>query len=156
MTYQPDLETATPEEIALEGVSLIQVIETVIDSLDQSNSAMVSQNENKVGYVWKFKYGSVETFVQLTGTTDDDTFTVWANVLSLPVQNEAQLMRKLLEMNWLTTFEAQFAISDHQVAVISSRTVAELSPGEISRLITIVATIADDNDDALRSEFGAA
>ncbi|MHC5830160.1 MAG: YbjN domain-containing protein, partial [Nostoc sp.] len=33
---------------------------------------------------------------------------------------------------------------------------AELSPGEVSRLITIVATIADNNDEALQSEFGAA
>jgi hypothetical protein len=152
-TYQPDLETETPEEAAIAGVNLVEVIETVIDSLDQSDSAMVSHNEG--GTVWKFKYGSVETFVQLTGTSDDDTFSVWANVLSLPAKNEPQLMRKLLEMNWLSTFEAHFAIVSSQVAVVSSRTVAELSPGEVSRLITIVATIADDNDDTLRSEFGS-
>lgn len=156
MNYQPDLETTTPEENAAAGVNLIQVIETVIGSLDQSDSAMVSHHENEGGYVWKFKYGSVETFVQLTGTTDEDTFTVWASVLNFPVQNEAQLTRKLLEMNWMTTFESHFAIFNNQVAVVSSRTVAELSPGEISRIITIVATIADDNDESLRSEFGAA
>ena len=154
--YQLDLETPTSEEIATTGVNLIQVIETVINSLDQSDSAMVSQNENEVGYVWKFKYGSVETFVQLTGASDDDTFTVWAIVLNLPVQNEAQLTHRLLEMNWLTTFEAHFAIFNNQVAVVSTRTVAELSPGEVSRIITVVATIADDHDDGLRSEFGAA
>ncbi|MGG6270447.1 YbjN domain-containing protein [Leptolyngbya sp. AN03gr2] len=153
--YQPDLAPLTTVDQAA-GMNLIQVIETVIDSLDQSNSAMVSHNENENGYVWKFKYGSVETFVQLTGTTDEDTFSVWATVLDLPVQNEAQLSRKLLEMNWLTTFESHFAIFNNQVVVVSSRTVAELSPGEVSRLITVVATIADDNDDALRSEFGTA
>ncbi|GAP95005.1 YbjN domain-containing protein [Leptolyngbya sp. NIES-2104] len=153
--YQPDLDPLTTEDTSA-GMNLIQVIETVIDSLDQSSSAMVSHNENESGYVWKFKYGSVETFVQLTGTSDDDTFTVWATVLNLPVQNEAQLNRKLLEMNWLTTFESHFATFNNQVVVVSSRTVAELSPGEVSRLITIVATIADDNDDVLRSEFEAA
>lgn len=153
--YQPDLAPLTTEDTSA-GMNLIQVIETVIDSLDQSNSAMVSHNKNESGYVWKFKYGSVETFVQLTGTSDEDTFTVWATVLSLPVQNEAQLNRKLLEMNWLTTFESHFAIFNNQVVVVSSRTVAELSPGEVSRLMTIVATIADDHDDVLRSEFGAA
>lgn len=153
--YQPDLDPLTTEDKSV-GMDLIQVIETVIESLDQSNSAMVSHNDNESGYVWKFKYGSVETFVQLTGTTDEDTFTVWATVLNLPVQNEAQLNRKLLEMNWLNTFESHFAIFNNQVAVVSSRTIAELSPGEVSRLITIVATIADDNDDALQAEFGAA
>ncbi|MEQ8962718.1 MAG: YbjN domain-containing protein, partial [Coleofasciculus sp. C2-GNP5-27] len=90
-----------------------------------------------------------------TGSTDEDTFTVWSSVLNLPAEKEAELMRRLLEMNWSDTFEARFGIVDDQVVVLSSRTVAELSPGEISRAITIVATIADDNDEALQDEFGA-
>jgi hypothetical protein len=135
-------------------VNHVEIIETVISSLDQDDTAMVSQNEE--GHLWKFKYGSVEVFVQLTGSTDDDTFTVWSSVLQLPAKNEPQLMRKLLEMNWSDTFESYFAIVDNQVVVVSSRTVAELAPGEISRAITVVATIADDNDDALQAEFGNA
>ncbi len=135
-------------------VNHVEIIETVISSLDQDDTAMVSQNEE--GHLWKFKYGSVEVFVQLTCSTDDDTFTVWSSVLQLPAKNEPQLMRKLLEMNWSDTFESYFAIVDNQVVVVSSRTVAELAPGEISRAITVVATIADDNDDALQAEFGNA
>ncbi|MFM5892148.1 MAG: YbjN domain-containing protein, partial [Dolichospermum sp.] len=42
---------------------------------------------------------------------------------------------------------------DNQVVVISTRTLAELSPGEVSRIITIVASIADDHDEYLQSEF---
>lgn len=158
--YQPTLETSETrvplDSETTASTDLIQVIETVISSLDQSDSAMVSHTEGEVGYVWKFKYGSVETFVQLTGKTDDDTLTAWAGVLNLPVQNEPQLSRKLLEMNWLTTLEAHFAVFNNQVVVVSSRTIADVSPGEISRLITIVATIADERDDALRAEFGSA
>ncbi len=156
VNYQPSFESEpTPSaETLTSSVNLVEVIETVINSLDQSDSAMVSESDG--GYIWKFKYGSVEAFVQLTGTSDDDTFTVWAIVLPMPAQNEPQLMRKLLEMNWLTTFEAHFAIFNNQIAIVSTRTVAELSPGEISRIITVVATIADDNDDALQSEFGTA
>jgi hypothetical protein len=135
-------------------VNHVEIIETVISSLDQENTAMVSQNEE--GHLWKFQYGSVEVFVQLTGSTDEDTFMVWASVLKLPAKHEPELMRKLLEMNWADTFESCFAIVDNQVVVLSSRTVAELSPGEISRAITVVATIADDNDDALQAEFGVA
>ncbi len=134
--------------------SHIDVIQTVIASLEQDNSAMVSQTEKS--YLWKFKYGSVEVFVQLSGLTDEDTISVWSKVLNLPTQNDAGLMRKLLEMNWTNTFEACFGIDKEQVVVLSSRTLAELSPGEISRIITIVATIADDNDEALQAEFGAA
>ena len=155
VNYQPDLETAqslSGEDLGTSGMNIIEVIETVIDSLDQTDSAMVSETDG--GHVWKFKYGSVEVFVQLTGTTEEDTFTVWSTVMNLPAKNEPDLMRKLLEMNWMNTFEAHFGIFNNQITVLSSRTVAELSPGEISRLITIVATIADENDDALRAEFG--
>jgi hypothetical protein len=43
---------------------------------------------------------------------------------------------------------------NEQVVVISQRTVADLSPGEISRSITLVATVADNNDEMLRESFG--
>ncbi|WP_017654473.1 YbjN domain-containing protein [Fortiea contorta] len=154
-------EALTNDEVVNEliaettGMNHVEVIENVIDSLEQDDSAMVSHTPAGA-YLWKFKYGSVEVFVQLTGTSDEDTITVWSVVLKLPVKNEPKLLRYLLELNCSSTFEARFGIIDNQVVVISTRTLAELSPGEVSRLITIVATIADNNDEALQSEFGAA
>ena len=132
--------------------SYLEIIETVISSLQEDRSAMVSHVES--GYVWKFKYGSVEVFVQLAGTNEEDVLMIWAAVLKLPVKNEAQLLRKLMEMNWSGTFESRFAISGDQVVVCAQRILAGLSPAEVSRNITIVATIADENDEALQSEFG--
>jgi hypothetical protein len=136
------------------SINHLEVIENVIDSLEQDDSAMVSHTPEG-GYLWKFKYGSVEVFVQLNGTTDEDTITVWSTVLNLPAKDEPKLMRYLLELNCSSTFEARFGIIENRVVVISTRTLAELSPGEVSRLITIVATIADNNDEVLQSEFGA-
>lgn len=157
--YQTNPEIATQSlsntELIEEGkpsINHIELIQTVISSLQQDESAMVSQTQE--GYLWKFKYGSVEVFVQLTGASDDDTLTAWASVLRLPAKNETILMRQLLEKNWSGTFEACFGIFNEQIVVLSTRTLAELSPGEISRLITVVATIADENDEALQSEFG--
>ncbi|AFZ09545.1 hypothetical protein Osc7112_5307 [Oscillatoria nigro-viridis PCC 7112] len=164
-TSEPNLQTTSAESQSSESaiaseqvekataVTYAEEIETVIASMAVDQKVMVGQNEAG-GHLWKFKYGSVEVFVQLTGDTEDDSLTVWAFVLQLPAKNEAQLMRKLLEMNWLSTLESHFAIVDNQVAVISTRTIAEISAGEISRVITIVATIADDNDDILQGEFG--
>ncbi|MGI0494688.1 YbjN domain-containing protein [Alkalinema pantanalense CENA528] len=152
MSIDLELPNIGPEDVS-GSVNLIEAIETVIDSLDTTNSAMVSQGDN--GHLWKFQYGSVEVFVQLTGVSDDDVLTVWSRILSLPVANEAALTRKLLEMNWLSTFEARFAIADNQVIVMANRTVADISPGEISRAITVVAAIADDHDEALIAEFGS-
>ena len=141
-----------PNSTPATEINLIEAIETVIDSLDSHNSAMVS-HANK-GNLWKFQYGSVEVFVQLTGThQDDDVLTVWSKVLTLPVKNETALNRKLLELNWNTTFEARFAITEGSVMVMTTRSVADLSAAEISRAITIVAGIADEQDDPLQAEF---
>ncbi|MGL5080828.1 MAG: YbjN domain-containing protein [Microcoleaceae cyanobacterium] len=151
-TSQSNEETTT--EVLTDGhlITYPEEIETIIAGLAQDQKAMVGQSDE--GYLWKFNYGSAEVFVQLTGSTDDDCLTVWSSVLQLPAKNEDQLMRKLMEMNWLSTLESHFAITSDQVVVLSTRTLAEISPGEISRIITIVATIADDNDDALQAEFG--
>jgi hypothetical protein len=157
-SYQETLPNNTlVNDLNVEKASInhVEVIENVIDSLEQDDSAMVSHNPEG-NHLWKFKYGSVEVFVQLSGTTDEDTITVWSVVLKLPAKDESKLMRYLLELNCSSTFEARFGIIENQVVVISTRTLAELSPGEVSRLITIVATIADNNDEALQSEFGAA
>ena len=150
-----DMEPTISTEDLLDNTSSHQeVIETVIYSLDEDDTAMVNHSDE--ASLWKFQYGSVEVFVQLTGESDDDLLTVWATVLKLPVTDEPGLMRRILEMNWSGTFETCFSVHDNTVVVSSQRTVADMSPGEISRIITLVATIADDNDELLKEEFGAA
>jgi hypothetical protein len=152
--YQETLPSSELNEDTV-SVNHVEVIENVIESLEQDDSAMVSHNPED-GYLWKFKYGSVEVFIQLTGESDEDTITVWSAVLNLPAKDELKLMRHLLEMNCSSTLEARFGIIENRVVVISTRTLEDLSPAEVSRLVTIVATIADDNDEVLQSQFGAA
>lgn len=134
--------------------SHIDVIETVIASLDQGKNAMVSRNDD--GYLWKFSYGSVDVYVQLTGVYDEDSLTVWSPILKLPVVDQTLLMQELLAMNCGETLEACFGVSDQDVLILASRILADINPGEISRLMTIVATIADDMDDVLRAKYPAA
>jgi hypothetical protein len=148
----PYMSEATEAE--LDSASYIDTIEAVITSLDQGDGAKVSHSEE--GHIWTFKYGSVDVFVQLTGENEFDTLTIWSPVLMLPAKNEPKLMRHLLEMNCGDTFEASFGISGDQVLVIASRIMQDISPAEISRLMTIVASIADETDDPLQEEFGMA
>lgn len=136
-----------------DATSLHDLIETVISSLEQNDSAMVNHSDH--GTLWKFEYGSVAVFVQLTGEGADDLLTVWSPVLTLPAKDELGLMKKLMAMNWSETFETCFGLCDQQVVVLSQRTVLDLSAEEVSRAITLVATIADDNDELLQAEFGA-
>ncbi len=151
--------TVSNEELTNEGVEdttanhLVEVIETVINSLDSDDTAMVSRGD--AGHLWKFKYGSVEVFVQLTGLSEEDMLTVWAAVLKLPAKDEPKLMRQLLEQNWTSTMEARYSVLNNEVIVVAHRSLADLSASEISRAITIVATIADENDELLQQEFGA-
>ena len=152
----PMLQTISSDESTSQvenaSGSLVEVIETVIDSLDSDQTAMVNRSEE--GHLWKFKYGTVEVFVQLTGLLEDDTLTVWAAVLKLPAKDEPKLMRQLLEKNWSDTLEARFGIMNNEVVVVTNRSIADLSPSELSRAITIVATIADESDEPLIAEFG--
>lgn len=150
--YEFDLNPSTDSSTTDAAANYVEIIETVISSLQEDQSAMVSRTDS--AYLWKFKYGSVEVFVQLPGLSDEDELAVWATVLKLPAKNEAQLFQKLMALNWTDTLEARFAIADNQVVVCAKRALAGLSPAEVSRNITIVATIADDNDDALQAEFG--
>ncbi|NJP09900.1 MAG: YbjN domain-containing protein [Leptolyngbyaceae cyanobacterium RU_5_1] len=154
MVLQPISNDELADQVVDEETAnnLVGVIETVIDSLDSDNTAMVNRSETR--HLWKFKYGTVEVFVQLTGLTEEDTLTVWSMVLKLPAKDEPTLMRQLLERNWANTLEARFGIFDDQVVVVTARALADLSPGEISRAITIVATIADESDEPLQQEFG--
>ena len=156
-SYQADSESdefMTDVMAEKEIINHVEVIENVIDTLDENDSAMVN-HPSEGAYLWKFKYGSVEVFVQLTGTSDQDTITIWSSVLKLPAKDEPTMMRQLLQMNCSSTLEARFGIVENQVVVISTRILEDLSPAEASRLITIVATIADDNDEDLQSKFGA-
>ena len=155
-SYQTDSESDEMNDLMTETETInhVEVIENVIDTLEENDSAMVS-HPNDGTYLWKFKYGSVEVFVRLTGTTDEDTITIWSSVLKLPAKDEPKMMRHILQMNCSGTLEARFGIIENQVVVITTRTLEDLSAAEVSRLITIVATIADDNDEDLQSKFGA-
>lgn len=141
-----------PTADAMDNASYVDTIEAVISSLDQGDGPMISKAD--AGYLWTFKYGSVSVYVQLTGETASDTLTVWSPVLTLPAKDEPALMKTLLEKNCNETLEARFGLSGDQILVISSRILQDISAAEISRLMTIVATIADDSDEALQAQYG--
>jgi hypothetical protein len=128
---------------------IVETIQTVIAGMDADNSAL----ENQTKDTWKFQYGTVEVVVNITGITPTDTFTVFSTVLVAPFKDEAKMTRWLLEKNAADTFESRYAIQNDQVLVLSSRSVEDLSPAEISRIITIVAAIADANDEFLIENF---
>ncbi|MDX2273505.1 MAG: YbjN domain-containing protein [Cyanobacteriota bacterium] len=139
-----DLETTLAESSRYSGM-----IANVVSSLMED----VAYENREVGHTWKFRYGSVEVFVHLSGESPDDTLTVWSPVLKFPVKDEAKLFRLLLEKNWSDSLEARFCIWQEEVVVNYFRALDGISPAEISRGITIVASLADEYDESLQQEF---
>lgn len=128
-----------------------EVVATVISALKAEDEAAYEAQAN--GHTWKFDYGTVTVFVHLTGEAEDDTLTIWSVVLPLPVAEEAKLTRELLTTHWDRTLEARFAIWNDQVVLHTTRQLAGITPGEISHLITLVATLADEYDEPLQTEY---
>jgi len=152
MIQEVDVAIAASSDELSPSPNFSETIQTVIAGMDSEKTAVVNQTND----TWKFKYGTVEVVVNITGDRPTDTFTVLSTVLSFPVKDEARLMKLLLEKNASETFESHFAIQNDQVIIIASRSVEDLSAAEISRLITIVSAIADTNDETLIAEFKAA
>jgi Tir chaperone protein (CesT) family len=66
------------------------------------------------------------------------------------------LYRRLLELSFLTTSDAAFALDEHknEVVVRSLRRLSGLDYEEFEDLLDTVARVADDWDDTLRAEYG--
>ena len=73
-----------------------------------------------------------------------------------PVALEA-LYRRLLELSFLTTSDAAFAVDgDHdEIVVRALRRLSGLDYEEFEDLLETVGKVADDWDDTLKAEFGA-
>jgi hypothetical protein len=79
-----------------------------------------------------------------------------APVMPVPVTGREALYRRLLDLSFLTTSDAAFAIDSHrdEVVVRSLRRLSGLDYEEFEDLLETVGKVADDWDDTLRAEFG--
>jgi hypothetical protein len=79
-----------------------------------------------------------------------------APVMQVPIVGKETLYRKLLDLSFLTTSDAAFAIDAQrdEVVVRSLRRLSGLDYEEFEDLLETVGKVADEWDDALRAEFG--
>ncbi len=79
-----------------------------------------------------------------------------APVMSVPITGRETFYRRLLELSFLTTSDAAFAIDGQrdEVVVRALRRLSGLDYEEFEDLLDTVGKVADDWDDTLRSEFG--
>ena len=80
-----------------------------------------------------------------------------APLMKVPERNRMELFRKLLELSFLATSDAAFAI-DKKTEVVYLRIFRRLEGldfDEFEDLLHTIASVADEWDDKLRDQFGA-
>lgn len=86
---------------------------------------------------------------------DKGTLTLLAPIMPVPKQGREALYRRLLELSFLATSDAAFAIDAvrEEIVVRALRRLSGLDYEEFEDLLDTVASVADMWDDRLRSEF---
>ena len=80
-----------------------------------------------------------------------------APIMRVPERNTEAFYRRLLELSFLATSDAAFAI-DKQTDMVYLRSLRRLEGieyEELEDLLHTIATVADEWDDKLRAQFGA-
>lgn len=87
---------------------------------------------------------------------DHGLLLIMAPVMMVPKFGREALYRRLLELSFLTTSDASFAIdaAKDEVFVRSLRRLSGLDYEEFEDLLDTVSRVADDWDDVLKREFG--
>ncbi len=115
---------------------------TKVDTLDDA------------GYT-QFKKGSASVGVNVV--EDHGVLLILAPVIPIPEHNREKLYRRLLELSYITTSDAAFAIDaeKEEVYVRCLRRLSGLDYEEFEDLVDTVGKVADEWDDVLKKEFSA-
>jgi hypothetical protein len=111
-----------------------------LDSLDTAGYTLVKKGSASVG---------------INVLEDHGVLLFVAPVMAIPHAGKETFYRRLLELSFLTTSDAAFAIDAHrdEVVVRALRRLSGLDYEEFEDLLDTVGKVADDWDDTLRAEF---
>jgi hypothetical protein len=112
-----------------------------LDALDASGYTLVRKGSASVG---------------INVLEDHGVILFVAPVIQVPIVGKETLYRKLLELSFLTTSDAAFAVDAQrdEIVVRALRRLSGLDYEEFEDLLETVGKVADEWDDTLRAEFG--
>jgi hypothetical protein len=112
-----------------------------LDPLDASGYTLVRKGSASVG---------------INVLEDHGVILFVAPVMQVPITGKETLFRKLLELSFVATSDAAFAVDAQrdEVVVRSLRRLSGLDYEEFEDLLETVGKVADEWDDVLRAEFG--
>lgn len=113
---------------------------TTLDPLDESNYTQVRKGSASVG---------------INVLEDHGVLLFVAPVMSVPKSGREAFYRRILELSFLTTSDAAFAIDAQrdEVFVRALRRLSGLDYEEFEDLLDTVGKVADEWDDVLKKEF---
>jgi hypothetical protein len=94
--------------------------------------------------------------VRLNVLEEHGVLLLLAPIMRVPARDEAACYRRLLELSFLATSDAAFAIDrkTDQVYLRILRRLEGLDYEELEDLLHTIASVADEWDDKLRAQFG--
>lgn len=119
---------------------------------ERSSTTLEPLDEN--GYTFARK-GSASVAVNVL--EDHGVLLLLSRVMAVPTDGREAFYRRLLELSFLTTADASFAIdaTKDEVFVRALRRLSGLDYEEFEDLLETVGRVADEWDDALKREFRA-
>ena len=111
-----------------------------LDALDASGYTLIRKGSASVG---------------INVLEDHGVLLFVAPVMAVPITGRETLYRKLLELSFLSTSDAAFAIDAHRDEIVcrALRRLSGLDYEEFEDLLETVGKVADEWDDALKAEF---
>ena len=101
----------------------------------------------------RVKRGSATVGINVMSEADVLIFV--ARIMKTPIERTEECYRRLLELNYTATSEAAFAVekSTDTICLRAQRTISGLDYDEFEEMLSTIATVADEWDDHLISEF---
>lgn len=119
----------------------------------RNKEGRVTPSLDETGYA-QLQRGSATIGVNVL--EDQGVLMVFAPVMPVPATAREVFFRRLLELSFVATSDAAFAINAHQdeVVVRSLRRLSALDYEEFEDIVTTVGAVADHWDDVLIKQFG--
>ena len=113
----------------------------IVPTLDETGYAQVQRGSATIG---------------VNVLTEQGVLMVFSPIMAIPVTGREMFYRRLLELSFVTTSDAAFAINERQneVVVRCLRRLSALDYEEFEDILATVGEVADQWDDALIREFG--
>lgn len=132
------------------------LIEEILEDLGVDPAQTRQHAEDaQVLHSWSLSFGSANIFMDLLVDDGEGFLRLDSPILMMPRDGREEFLSWMLQLNH-NLAEAAFSLQGEEVHLVSTRPLEGLDAEEARSLLTRLCAYADDLDNALNMEFGAA